>query len=320
MSWRGIDKILLMLFIILILSNTVHLVYSVPRNVAEEPQQEENATATYPLPRIFNSTPDELDIKLIEILQKMSEAINITKKVDPSRAEILEGIRDSYISNVLSGNFDEAERDLNMFSQILETIVRDQGVLSELGVEEYSKLNDIVFDLYLESMVTENIGEIVNPPREVTSPPQELINNFNVSITPSIGVSPSVNIHLTGISYFITIILALVGVGILIYFNRGRIIKVLDDVSLKLGIKRAPVTTIVDEKNFYRIFLEIARKKGYPKADYEGPVEHIFRIDDEYLKSVGYEVAYTFEDYKYGLKRIDENRLAKIYNLLRGGR
>ena len=320
MSGRSIDKILLTLFVILIFSTSITLVYSVPRNVAEEPQQDENATATYPLPKIFNSTPDELDMKLLEIIQKMSEAINITKKVDSSAARLLEEIRDSYITNVVSGNFDQAERDMDTFSQILESILREKGAFSDLGFEDYSKLRDVMMDLYIESFTTGEIGEIVNPPRDVTSPPPDIVKDFNVSITPSIGVSPSLNVHLTGLSYYITVILALVGVGLLLYFNRERIIKVLDDVSLKLGIRKPPRVIHVDEENFYRIFLEIAKKRGYPKKDYEGPVEHVFRIDDEYLKSIGYEVAYTFEDHKYGLKEIEESRLTKIYNLLRGRR
>jgi len=320
MSWRSIDKILSIIFVILILSTSITLVYSIPRNIAEEPQREGNATYTEPLPKLFNSTPEELDTKLLEIIQKMNEAINITKRVDSSAAEILEGIRDSYITNIATGNFDAAERDMNTFSQILESIMRDRGFYSEVGIEDYSRLSDVVIDLYITSISSDELGEIVNPPRDVTSPPPDIIKDFNVSITPSMGLSPSLNIHLVGLSYYITVIIALVGVGLLLYFNRERIINVLDEVSIRLGIRKPPHQIQVDEKNFYRVFLDIARRRGYPKKDYEGPVEHIFRIDDEYLRSIGYEVAYAFEDHKYGLKKIDESRLNRIYSLLRGRR
>lgn len=316
---RGIDKILSIILIVLIFSMSTTLVYSITRNVAEEPGHSENVTV-YPLPKIFNSTPDELDMKLLEILQKMEEAINITKKVDPSTARTLEKIRDRYITNAASGNFDLAERDIRMFSQILMPLLRDLEIRSQLGSKDYRKLSDVIADLYMNSFTSGEIGEIVNPPEEVTLPPSEILQDFNVSINPSLGISPSMNTHLYGISYYIAIFLASVGFGLFLYFNRRRIIGVLEDVSIKIGIRRPSYVSPLTKNSFYLMFLEIAKKRGYPKEDYEGPVEHVLRIDDRYLKSIGYEVAYTFEDYKYGLKEIEEDRLTRIYNLLRGRR
>lgn len=320
MRHRILSDILLILFILLIFSSSINIVYSQPRNVAADPGNGGNETETESTPSIFDSTPDELDIKLLEIIESMSEAINITKKVDEDAANVLEDLRDSFITNIATGDLEEAERDMRLFTQILGSILRDEDIAYDLSIEDITDLNDILSDLYTGGSIPDDLGEFVNPPRDITSPPPEIIKEFNESITPSLNIPTSINTYLYGISYYLTSLFAILGISLLLYLNRRRMLSLIDEVSVRIGIKRGIYSRELESRDFYKVFLEIASKMGYPKEEYEGPVEHVDRIHDNYLRRIGYDVAYTFEDYKYGLKDIDENRLSRIYKYLREGR
>ena len=316
MKHRILSNLLFLILILSILSYPISNVYSQPRNVATDPGDGGNETETEPTPSIFDSTPDELDIKLLEIVAGMTEAINITKKVDEYRANILEDLRDSFITNVATGDLEGAERDMRLFTQILDRILRDEDLMTGLSIEDIEDLNDIVSDLYIDGAIPDDLGEFLNPPRDVTSQPN-IIKDFNGSITPSLNIPTSINTYLYGISYYLTSLFAIIGISLLLYLNRRRILSLINEVSVRIGIKKAVDSNEIVSRDFYKVFLEIADRMGYPKEEYEGPVEHIDRIDDDYLKRIGYEVAYTFEDYKYGLKDIDEDRLSRIYKYLR---
>ena len=306
-----LPPIFTILFLILILTIPV---YAQLRNLA--PENIENQSQGYNLTSL-NIPPDRLDTKLLELVNEMQNAINITARYDNKTAEQLANIRDKFIQDTLNGDIRDAQADLQLFNQILmDFISSNVRAGTDIPINELLDTIRRLGDIDLGG-----VGEYqpINPPEQVTPP---RIGNFTISPmtpTPYIPSSAGIGSSFLQIMTYVFIIGGLVALSVFIFYYWDRVRHTLIAIGEKMGIIREPSIEHLSHLDFYRYFLELVKRKGYGKKDYEGPVEHIYRIDNDKIRDLGFKVAYTFEDIKYGYKRVEEDKIKSLIHRIREG-
>ena len=300
------------LCIILIFILYLPFVFGQVRNLA--PENIQNNTQEYNMTGL-NIPPDRLDTKLIELVNEMQKAINITEKYDNKTAEQLSKLRDRFIQDALSGNIRDAQYDLKQFNDILKDFLLT-NIESQENIPVEELLNTI------KNLGSTDLSDIrnyqpINPPESVSPPKIGNISISSISPTPYIPRTPRISNSIFQMLNYVLITAGFITSLLLIYHYRNRISQAVTYLGERIGFKRSILQTQGKKIDFYRFFLFVAEKRGYPKKDCEGPVEHVSHIDNEELKNIGFEVAYTFEDMKYGYKKVEEERIRKIFDKIR---
>jgi len=306
--------ILLLLISIAILIPPIFVEANI-RNVAPEDWNQTLGNAT-----LSTIPPHLIDQYILETLAELDNAIDIAEKVDPGLATQLRLARDSLVTNVLEMDVEGIRGDVSRISRILSDVVRASMNADNVDAEEVIATTTEVIDRLglLTDMPAEDvsISDIVSPPEEVSPPlPQEPISPVEPP-TPLPRVTPGVSTAFLGTLPFILIVALLTLLAFIIYRYGDELEDVITKLRRRVGRVPIPGRRVYGSLDFYYYFLDRARKKGYPKPGYMGPVEHTMDIRDPVLRDVGAEVSRSFEDYRYGGKRLGEDRLSRIWRRL----
>ncbi len=303
------------------ISNTLPLTHAVPRNLIIGEEGSGNYTIT-------NQTiPDNI----LYLLQRLEELKNIVSKYNSTLAGKINDIQ----LELLSGDLLDARRKYMAIENDLETISR---LLKNIDPEEYSKLVDILNEdlvnyMYfnqngtdLTKIFTTNIDinniepSSIDIPSTGETPLNPTTTEFNIPTIPTPSM-PSINTNylywLIGLSLLLT--------GLYILRDR-RIRQRISSGMIKIGrvvaIKKTGEINAKDPviRTYYQ-FLNKCDEIGESKKDYEGPLEHAYRLRDSRLRGVGIRIATLFEKIRYGNKKIsktEEKEVSEIFIELTG--
>jgi len=302
-------------------SYTLPPAYAVPRNLIIGEGGGGNYTIT-------NQTiPDNV----LYLLQRLEELKNIVSKYNSTLAGKINDIQ----LELLSGDLLDARRKYMSIENDLETLSK---LLKNIDPEEYSKLIDILNEDLVNYMYSNqdgaDLGKIfttnmdisniepgsIDVPSTGESPLNPTTTEFNIPTLPTPSI-PSIDSNylywLVGISLTITAL----------YLLRDRRIRQkISSGMMKIGrvmaIKKTGKIIAKDPvvRTYYQ-FLNKCEEIGESKKDYEGPLEHVYRLRNSRLKEVGIKIATIFEKIRYGNKRIsetEEREVSEIFMQLTG--
>jgi hypothetical protein len=309
---------LTIIFIVIVVFSSINVVnaiqmqntvLNVPRNIVSydySPSEFENVTI-----------PDDMGnlLRLLEEIKSIVEKYNATLAEEISDIEL----------DILTGNYEEASIKYDNIKDDLQKLL-DTIKYSNPG--DYTRLltllpNDLInyLDLINEGDTQKFLsGELFTdwsidiPPYVTESTPGGGV--YPPTTLPSIGVPDLTTVSPT--IYIPTIILLIIIpiMIILVVYKRDALSRLKKRMATYIGdVKKKIITK--DElkdidnkiiKNYY-IFLSIMREEGYPKRDYEAPLEHIKRIEHEKYRDIGWKLTLLFEKVKYGLKEASKEEV-----------
>lgn len=295
------------LIVILLLQVTILMIQ--PSNVVGV---ERNPYRDVPMaPHDWNETLTEDLLYLLEMLEDLREIISkynetLANKLGEIELDIAEG--DIYGSDGALAKIKDLEDELKSLLDYLKTV----------NVEDYNRVMDILSeDLVGYLTGRAEIYDLIDPSKisaediYIPEATPGLIDEGGLQIPRLPGIeAPRPSLPEIP-AEFMFLVIATLGVFTGLYFAYrynlwARFGGAISDIFRRAGIIKHRDLDMYENEVYeaYHRFLHVSSIYGYPRYLYEGPIEHVDRIGDNDLRSVGLSIGELFERIRYGLKPI----------------
>jgi len=313
--------ILIMTLIIVIIFFSYHFTYSYSQsiNYSDTPRN------LYPLIPQKNESLSPIESAYIyNLLRELEDIKIIVSKYNST----LEDKLDTLETLIMKGEYDKASDYYESIKDDLDSLM---DYLKDVNLEDYIKLSELVPD----RIIIGNVNDINDIWRYISSSPNlnetinlEGVSPLNNSIASNFFNPPLHKVTIPTVSppYLSSPILSqtmfliiLIPLFSLLVIKRDSIFNMLGLIRGKYSGKTTYPSgeTYLDEvTRKYIEFLTLMGKLGFPREEYEGPVEYAGRIVDKELREAALKIGIYFERVRYGVKSLTEEELKIIDDII----
>lgn len=318
---KNIRNIIVILPLIIIIFFSYHFTYSYSQsiNYSDTPRN------LYPLMPQENKSLSPIESAYIySLLRELEDIKIIVSKYNSTLEDKLNTLE----TLIMKGEYDKAS---NYYESIKDDLDSLMDYLKDVNLEDYIKLSELLPDRIVIGNVNDlndlwgyistspNLNETINL-GGVSLPNNSIAGNFfnpplhRVTI-PTVS-PPYLNSPILSQTMLLILLIPLLS---LLVIKRGSISNMLGFIREKYSEKMVYPSgeVYLDEvTKKYIEFLSILSKLGFPREEYEGPIEYAERIVDKELREAALKIGMYFERTRYGVKPLTEEELKIIEDII----